>query len=395
MNSSNPYNAAAAEKAATVVIKRSGQSRVLTFVLGILAILIASLLGLLVLLVIGVETGPVPFILGFFSAIIPVPLYVSLVLWIDRYETEPPWMLATAFFWGVLVAPFFSFLLNTLGAIIVTLVAGKEAGETFALVISAPIVEESSKAAILIIFYLWKKEEFDGVVDGIVYASLVALGFAMTENILYYGKAALEHGATGLTLTFIVRGAFAPFSHPLFTSLTGIGLGISRQTNNLVIKLATPVIGFMMAVFMHSIWNGSGALGGGGIFLLTYLIVMVPAFVIMIVVISLALRREGEVVREFLLPDFQQGFFSDEEYRQLGSIGGRMNSSLSALSKRGIKGWRSRRQFNQLASELAFHRSRVSRGLHASEHEASAMEAAYLAALRSLIEDVRSVQTRS
>ena len=84
MNSPYPYNAAAAEKAATVVIKRSGQSRVLTFVLGFLAILIASLLGLLVLLVIGVETGPVPFILGFFSAIIPVPLYVSLVLWIDR-----------------------------------------------------------------------------------------------------------------------------------------------------------------------------------------------------------------------------------------------------------------------------------------------------------------------
>jgi len=394
MNSSTPYNAAAAERAATVVIKRSGQSRVLTFVLGFLAILIASLLGLLVLLVIGVETGPVPFILGFFSAIIPVPLYVSLVLWIDRYETEPPWMLATAFFWGVLVAPFFSFLLNTLGATIVTLVAGKEAGETFALVISAPIVEESSKAAILIIFYLWKKDEFDGVVDGIVYASLVALGFAMTENILYYGKAALEHGATGLTLTFIVRGAFAPFSHPLFTSLTGIGLGISRQTNNLVTKVATPVIGFLMAVFMHSIWNGSGALGGGGIFVLTYLIVMVPAFVIMIVVIALALRREGEVVREFLLPDFQQGFFSDEEYRQLGSIGGRMNSSLSALSKRGFKGWRSRRQFNQLASELAFHRSRVSRGLHPSEHEAAAMEAAYLAALKSLIEDVRSIQTR-
>jgi len=293
----------------------------------------------------------------------------------------------------VLVAPFFSFLLNTLGSVLVTLMAGKEAGETFALVISAPIVEESSKAAILVIFYIWKKDEFDGVVDGIVYASLVALGFAMTENVLYYGKAALENGAAGLTLTFIVRGAFAPFSHPLFTSLTGIGLGISRQTNNIVVKIATPVIGFLMAVFMHSIWNGSGALGGGAIFILTYLIVMVPAFLIMIVVISLALRREGEVVREFLLPDFQKGLFSDDEYRQLGSIGGRMSSSFSAFSQRGVKGWRARRQFNQMASELAFHRSRVSRGLHPSEQEAIAMEAAYLAALRSLIEDMRGSQT--
>jgi RsiW-degrading membrane proteinase PrsW (M82 family) len=394
MSSPNPYNLEASGPATAVVVKRSSQSRILTLVLGILAILIASLLGLLVLLIIGVETGLVPFILGFFSAIVPVPLYVSLVLWIDRYESEPPWMLATAFFWGVLVAPFFSFLLNTLGALIVTLIAGKEAGETFALVISAPIVEESSKAAILLIFFFWKKEEFDGVVDGIVYASLVALGFAMTENILYYGKAALEHGAAGLTITFIVRGAFAPFSHPLFTSLTGIGLGIARQTNNLAVKYSTPVIGFLMAVFMHSIWNGSGALGGGGIFLLTYVIVMVPAFVIMLVVISLALRREGQVVREFLQPDFQNGLFTDEEYKQLCSIGGRMNSSLVALSRRGVKGWRTRMKFNQMASELAFHRSRVSRGFHESEDEAIAMEAAYLSAIKSLMADVRTYPSR-
>ena len=84
---------------------------------------------------------------------------------------------------------------------------------------------------------------------------------------------------------------------------------------------------------------------------------------------------------------------NDDEYRQLGSIGGRMSSSFSAFSQRGVKGWRARRQFNQMASELAFHRSRVSRGLHPSEQEAIAMEAAYLAALKSLIEDMRGSRT--
>ena len=39
-----------------------------------------------------------------------------------------------------------------------------------------------------------------------------------------------------LTATVIVRGFFAPFSHPLFTSLTGIGLGLARQSNNLAVK---------------------------------------------------------------------------------------------------------------------------------------------------------------
>src|SRR5215217_9719923 len=107
---------------------------------------------------------------------------------------------------------------------------------------------------------------------------MAALGFAMTENILYYGKAAAVGGGGALTLTVIIRGFFAPFSHPLFTSLTGIGLGLARQSNNLAIKFITPVIGLLMAIFMHSLWNGSAVFGGGVVFMLTYILVMVPAF---------------------------------------------------------------------------------------------------------------------
>src|SRR5215213_4186807 len=137
-------------------------------------------------LLIGIETGPVALLLGLLAATIPVPIYVALVLWIDRYEAEPLWMLATAFFWGALFATFFAFLFNTGSAGIVTIMTDAKAGEAFAAVISAPIIEEIGKGLILFIFFFWKKDEFDGVVDGIVYASMAALGFAMTENILYY-----------------------------------------------------------------------------------------------------------------------------------------------------------------------------------------------------------------
>src|SRR6185369_267543 len=89
-----------------------------------------------------------------------------------------------------IVATFFAFLLNTTSQGVVGALSNASAGEAFAAVISAPIVEETGKAFILFIFFFWKKDEFDGVVDGIVYASLSALGFAMTENVLYYGKAA-------------------------------------------------------------------------------------------------------------------------------------------------------------------------------------------------------------
>jgi RsiW-degrading membrane proteinase PrsW (M82 family) len=374
----------------TIVIKTPPQISAIRLVLAMVAILIAMFLGLLVLLLIGIETGPVALLFGLVTATIPVPIYIVLVLWIDRYEAEPLWMLGTAFFWGAFIATFLAFLLNTASGTIIALLTNAQAGEAFASVISAPIVEETGKALILFIFFFWRKDEFDGVVDGIVYASLAALGFAMSENILYYGKAAATGGGEALTATFILRGFFAPFSHPLFTSLTGIGLGLARQSTNIAIKVITPIIGLLMAILMHSLWNASAVFGGGGVFLIIYILVMVPAFFIMLIVISLALRREGQVVREFLVMDFERGFFTPEEYKQLCSIAGRMGSSFNALTQSGVKGWRARMRFNQLASELAFHRSRVSRGVHSASQDVSEQEAAYLHALQGLINEFRS-----
>ena len=372
-----------------IPMKRSGAFVAMKIVGGILAALVALLLGLIVLLLIGVETGPVALLIGLISATVPVPLYLVLVLWIDRYEAEPFWMLATAFFWGALVAVFFAFLFNTLGGIAVTMATNSaSAGHTFGAVISAPIVEESAKALILFIFFFLKRDEFDGVIDGIVYAAMAGLGFAMTENIQYYGRAVLEGGSGGLTFVFILRGAMAPFSHPMFTSFTGIGLGLARQSRNTAIKWIAPPFGLMAAISMHSIWNGSGVLFGGEAFILTYILIMIPAFFIMLVVIALALRREGQIVREHLTPDLHGGLLTQHEYQKLGSIFGRMGYSFDAFSRGGFGHWKAARQLNQTASELAFHRSRVARGIIAADaHE---RERAYRQALEDLLKRLRA-----
>ena len=373
---------------APIPLKPPPSMGAIKIILGILAALVALLLGLIVLFLIGIETGPVALLIGLVSATVPVPLYLVLVLWIDRYEAEPAWMLATAFFWGALVAVFLAFLLNTASDLAVQLMTNSvRAGRTFAAVISAPIVEESAKALILLIFFFWKKDEFDGVIDGIVYAAMAGLGFAMTENIQYYGKAVLEAGGGGLTFVFILRGALAPFSHPMFTSLTGIGLGLARQSPNTAVKWIAPIMGLLAAISMHSIWNGSGAIFGGVAWVLTYIVIMIPAFFIMLVVIVLALRREGQIVREYLVPDYQGGLLTQQEYDQLCSIRGRMGSSFNAFSRGGFSHWQTARQLNQTASELAFHRARIARGIAAAE--AKEREAAYQRALQDLLKKLR------
>ena len=369
-------------------VNQSGSRRAIKIVAAIIAALVALLLGLIVLLLIGVETGLVPLLIGLISATLPVPIYLVLVLWIDRYEAEPLWMLATAFFWGALVAVFFAFLINTASHMAVTMMTNSmRAGRTFGAVISAPIVEETAKAIILFAFFFLKKDEFDGVLDGIVYAAMAGLGFAMTENVQYYGKAVMEGGGGALTFVFILRGFMAPFSHPMFTSLTGIGLGLARQTRNTAVKWIAPAMGLMAAISMHSIWNGSGVIFGGAAFILTYFLIMIPAFFIMLVVIILALRREGQIVREYLTPDFQGGLITVQEYKQLGTITGRMGASFNAFSRGGFSHWRAARQLNQMASELAFHRSRVARGIVAAD--AYEREKAYLQALETLLKRIR------
>jgi protease PrsW len=391
MNSPQYPNQPQPNFVAPAAVQRSGHVGAIKIALGIAAALIALLLGLLVLLLIGIETGPVALLVGMVFATIPVPIYVTLVLWIDRYESEPLWLLATAFCWGAMVAVFIAFIFNTAGVITTAMVMHSDsAGQTAGAVIFAPIVEESAKALILFIIFFWKRDEFDGVIDGIVYAAMVALGFAMTENIQYYGKAVLHGGGGGLTLVFIIRGFFAPFSHPLFTSMTGIGLGLARQSTNMAVKFITPVLGLLTAMAMHSIWNGSGAVGGGLAFVLTYLVIMVPAFLILLVVIIFSLRREGQLVREFLYVDFQGGFLDQREYDQLGSIAKRMGASFNALSNGGMARWRDCKQFNQMGSELAFHRSRVARGIYSSEEAAREREAAYLQTLHEILYRLRA-----
>jgi RsiW-degrading membrane proteinase PrsW (M82 family) len=334
------------------------------------------------------ETGLAALVAAMLVATLPVPLYIMLILWIDRYEAEPLWMLAIAFFWGATIAVFIAYLINTIGGIIVAILTRSLViANLYGAVISAPIVEETAKALVLFLLFFWKKDEFDGIVDGIVYSGMAGLGFAMTENILYYGRA-IQQGPQALTVVLILRGIGAPFSHPLFTSMTGIGLGWSRQSRNIFVKFAMPILGFMLAVLMHATWNGSAAFGGGVGFFVTYFMVMGPAFIVILMVIHFSLRREGRIVQQFLYPDYETGFFDRREYERLCTIRGRMGMSWHALWSQGFSGWRLRMRCNQMASELAFHRSRVARGIGRDPQIAQAREASYRSNLEQLRQQI-------
>lgn len=332
--------------------------------LAVAAVCIFAFFGLLSLLLIGgFNTGFRGLLFGMLLGTIPVPVYAALALWLDRYEKEPVWMLLAAFAWGATIAVFFSFVINSVNGAIVSGFAGVYAGDFFASVVSAPIVEEAAKGLALLILFLWKRNEFDGVVDGVVYAAMVGLGFAMVENFSYYGVAMVEGGVEGGIAVFVLRGILTPFNHPLFTAMFGIGLGLARQSNSGFVKFLAPTLGFAAAVLLHALWNGLSYVMPG-LFGLAAMIVflILPAIAGVLAGVWISLGREGRIVREYLEPELRAGDISAEEYRTLGSVRGRLSSTMRAFFD-GPSRWRARRKFNQLASEIAFHRHRTRRGL--------------------------------
>ena len=330
--------------------------------------------GLLTLVMIGaLNTGPAGLIVGMLLAALPVPFYVALALAVDRYEKEPMWMLGMAFLWGAAGAVFLSFILNSINSAFFGAIGGDGAAAFGGSVISAPLVEETAKAVALFLFYFWKKDEFDGVLDGIVYAGMVGLGFAMTENVSYYGQALAAGSLPG---TLFVRGVLAPFSHPLFTAMTGVGLGIARETTKRQLKLFAPLAGLCLAMGLHGTWNLSASFGAA--FLGVYFLVMVPTFFALLGIVLYAQARERRIIRANLLPYVQTGHLSPAELQALCVFGGRMKTLVGAMSSGGMAGYKREAGFQQAASELAFHRWRTERGITRGTTEYVTVEAEYL-----------------
>ncbi|HTE21150.1 MAG TPA: PrsW family glutamic-type intramembrane protease [Armatimonadota bacterium] len=166
------------------------------------------------------------------------------------------------------------------------------------------------------------------------------------------------------------------YPHPLFTSMTGIGLGWARQSDNAAVKWLAPPVGFGLAMFLHFAWNGSASLGA--VFFLTYLLIMVPALIAVLVLVHYSLKHEGSVVREHLHPDVRNGLLTDGELATLSSPSARTRAAWSAYTSGGLGAWRAQNRFHQMASEVAFHRHRIARGHAKRDEDAAELEGEYV-----------------
>jgi RsiW-degrading membrane proteinase PrsW (M82 family) len=336
--------------------------------IGLLALVMAAC-GLVVLASETSSTGVAGFLIGVGLAVLPLPVVIAALRWVDRYEPEPKALLAFAFFWGATVAALIAAVLNTASAIIVARTSDAGQGMATTAVLVAPWVEEAAKGAAVLAIFLFRRKEFDGIVDGIVLAGFTGVGFAFTENILYFGRAFLagheELGVTGglfaAGTTFVLRGVLAPFAHPLFTTMTGIGLGIAARGRPGAARLVAPISGYLLAVALHAMWNYASLSGLRGFFL-GYVFVMVPVFLLTLAVATWSRRREGAIVAAWLPIYVRAGWLADEDVAMIASMPRRRQAVEWAERTYGAGSSRALHEFQLAATELSFLRDRVERG---------------------------------
>jgi RsiW-degrading membrane proteinase PrsW (M82 family) len=277
-------------------------------------------LSLIVVVIMFLSVGIIPAIIAAVVAFIPAVIYLIPLMILDRYDPEPVWLLALAFAWGALVAVVVSFVLNTFFGIAVASTVSLDAGQFVSAVISAPIVEEASKGIGLLILLFAFRKYFDDILDGIVFAGVIALGFATVENVLYYGRALGSGGLAALVVIFVMRGVLSPFAHVTFTSITGIGCGIARESHNTFVKLLMPFLGYCGAVALHMLWNMMATLGGFGGFLLGYFIIELPFFLIFIGFAGYIMYRQNKILKEMLALDIARGLIPQEHAKTATSV---------------------------------------------------------------------------
>lgn len=181
-------------------------------------------------------------LLALSAALLPVLILFVYIYMADKYQKEPIGKLLLAFIAGVasvivtlvVLSPFDSFIemLDSIQSF---------GGGILQAFLTAAIPEEVAKFLMLWLV-VRNNKYFDEKMDGIVYAAIVALGFAAFENILYVFGSWEEWGTVAIT-----RAIFAVPGHFCYGVLMGyfyskVKFSLNPSIKDKVMVLLAPIL---------------------------------------------------------------------------------------------------------------------------------------------------------
>ncbi len=192
------------------------------------------------------------------ASILPAFLWMIYFYRNDRYAPEPKKLVARTFLVGALVGAAMVFSLKELPFYVSFLSMA---------IFVAPVTEETAKF-LCVRWTVYNRSEFDEPVDGMVYATAAALGFASVENVIYVLNSWASGGAEIGVLVLTGRSVLSVPAHALFSSLWGLALGWHKKRKTLKSSLLV-VVGLLGSMVLHGLFNylTSENLFGGLLFL--------------------------------------------------------------------------------------------------------------------------------
>lgn len=195
------------------------------------------------------------------AAILPAFLWMVYFYRNDKYAPEPKKLVARTFLVGAIVGAAMVFSLKELPFHLSMLSMA---------VFVAPVTEETAKF-LCVKWTVYERKEFDEPVDGMVYATAAALGFAAVENIIYTLNSWASGGAEIGVMVLAGRSVLSVPAHALFSGLWGLALGWHKEKKTLKSSIIV-VAALLGGMILHGLFNylTSENLFGGLVFLLIF-----------------------------------------------------------------------------------------------------------------------------
>lgn len=294
------------------------------------------------------------------AAALPALVYTLLIYWVDHFEREPWGLLVATFIWGAVPAVIISLVASTILSVPLYLLFRESTADFIAGGAIAPLVEETAKAAALILLFLFWRREIDSPLDGIIYGAMVGMGFAVVENVFYFVSAYQESGRDAWSTLIIVRAIIFGLNHALYTAMIGLGVALAWLSRNPAVRILAPLVGWAVAVALHSLHNVVVSLEGS-LALFLSLFIDWGGVLLTLGIIAAALYQERVWMDRYLPEEVERGTLTAEHLSVARSARQRTAHRLSELFRGGPAAFRRAGRLNQRLSELAYRKRHLDR----------------------------------